>query len=453
MIRYWLITLAVTGACHGAPDQLALPLEVTGDAVRVAGDGQTSAPLDLGSMRAYAIDDGRAIELAIELHSGGATVERAAPGPVYLSYDDTWFVTGGASIDLSTVSLGRADFERTGGEPVPLAIAVDGLAPWSDGDQLQLYARDPALWSLTPLALEPGATAIDAAFDYRGPLATTGDALWVGQLEARVLGDDVYAGLGRAAIAEVDMTAADATVAASLAPAPERSFELDWNIRAFDDVRLEAQAVIARSWYDANLATLDGAGEHGFFDLAADLVTMRVTDQTGRNISGALAYGDPFPASWDDMATFIAWYPVAIRAADGDAAVTVFDTLWLRDRAEVLDGAPIAPGLGPPQSISVRGGDAPSVSWSPPALGQATLYQVTVLSVRSRDGASELIGQAEIVTEMTGMHLPPGVVTAGADAFAVQIAAIAGPAGHGAAPRRLSLPYAVASITSTLARP
>jgi hypothetical protein len=457
-----LIGACALTACTAPPDELAVPLTVTGTDRFVTAAGIEPVPRDLSQLRAYAFADGRPIELT----AADGVVEPAGPGPIYVDSGDLWVVTDEATLDLGRVRLGRADAARPG-EPVALAVDLAGLAPWQEADQLQLYAQDVEAWLLTGVpGIEAGATELSVAIDYSGPLvdAGRGDQLWLAQLTSRTIGDDVYSAVDRATVrADADFTAAEPAIAGELEPAPQRSFEVDWRITRFDDARLQVQPVIASSWYDANISSLVAAADHGFYGISADQLTMRVTDQTGRDVSGQFDYGAPFPDDWDSMATFIAWYPVSVRAEPDDLPLILFDTIWIRDLTERLDGARLEPRITAPRALSVGGRDArepqrgvgrtPVIAWQPPALGSATGYRVTVVSLATGFGVTRELARAEIATALTSIRIPPGAVDPAAAAFAVQVTAVAGPADLARAPHRLSLPHAVASLTSAALAP
>lgn len=420
---------------------------------------------DLAELEAWRVNDRGAWQLPLTLASGVAVVPRTPLDELMLHYRGSWFTAEETSIDLGADHLGRAD-----AEPAPdgaeLALSVGGLAPWQSGDQLELYSPGAGAWMLSSLSADDGATEAQQVlpWDARLVRASAGDRLLLAQLDRGTLGDESYLAVARAAeVSTVEMTGARVPLQVALAETPRQSFAVDWRIGAFDDVRLDSQPLIAQSWYDAGLAAMPAADSLGNYDLSADLVTMRVTDHTGRDLSGSFDYGRPAAADWPVVATVVAWYPAARRAVDGDVQTYLFDALWIRDRADALDGAPLAPTLGPPERLRVGGADAtaartgigpsPVVAWDPPLLGQAAGYQLVVYSLASVDGLTRDIGEVEVRTTRTEVRLPPGAVAPEADAFVVQVWALDVPVDLAARPLSVGLPQAQASVTSARLTP
>jgi len=447
-------------ACQPPPDGVARVVVVRAGDHFVTNSGVADQRGDLSELEAWRVNADGAWQLPVTLASGLAVVPRVPPGELMLHYRGSWFTADDTAIDLGADRLGRAD-----AEPAPdgaeVALSVGGLAPWRSGDQIELYSSGAGAWMLAPLSADDGATEAQQVLPWDGHLvrASAGDRLLLAQLDRGTLGGEPYLAVARAAeVSTVEMTGERVPVQVALAEAPRASFAVDWRIGAFDDVRLASQPVIAQSWYDAGLAAMPAADSLGNYDLSADLVTMRVTDRTGRDMSGTFDYGRPAAADWPVVATVVAWYPAGRRAADGDVQTILFDALWIRDRADALDGTPLAPTLGPPERLRVGGADAmvartgigpsPLVAWDPPSLGEAAGYQVVVYSLASVDGQTLDIGEVEVRTARTALRLPPGAVASDADAFVVQVWALDAPVDLAARPLSVGLPQAQASVTS-----
>ncbi len=452
-------------ACEGPPDDVARVVVVRATDRFVTAGGVAERRGALADLEAWRVNADGAWQLPVTVAGGLAVVPRTPLSELELRYRDRWFTADDATVDLGADRLGRADAQPAPGG-AEIALSVGGLSPWQSGDQLELYSPGAGAWMLAPLGADDSATEAQAVLPWDGNLvrASAGDRLLVAQLDQDSLDGEPYLALARAAeLLTVEMTGGRLPVQVALADAPRESFAVDWRIAAFDAVRLRSQAVIAEAWYDAGLAAMPAADSLGNYDLSADLVTMRVTDRTGRDLHGSFDYGRPAVADWPVVATVVAWYPAARGAVGGDAKAILFDALWIRDRAGALDGAPLAPTLGPPERLRVNGADAavaragvgPSaqIAWDPPSLGEAAGYQLVVYSLASRDGQTRDIGEVELRTTRTAARLPPGAVAPEADAFVVQVWALAVPADLAARPLSVGLPQAEASVTSATLSP
>jgi hypothetical protein len=374
-----------------------------------------------------------------ELGTAAARVVAAPPGPIYVRYGERWIVSRALDLDLGTTRLGWPE-PMIAPDGAALSVNVDGLQPWQAGDLLQLYVPGTALWSLSSPAIELGATSYVAEYDLSGAyVPQIADDVWAMQMTGAAFADTSYLRVARSARPPV--TAIDAQgieVEAALVDAPGAAFEVEYGIAEFDRVRLEEQPLIASSWYDIGLAALEGASDHGHYDVSADLAIARFDDHSGRDAMGRMEFGDPFPPAWTRMATFVAWYP---QALDGN---TVFDSVWIRDRADALDGLAIAPAISAPRQLSF---DGTRVRWLAPSRGDVAGYRVVVYRV---DDGVEVVGELHCTER--DVRIPPGMLPEGASS-AVQVTAIAGPMDLSTAPFSLGLPYGEASLTSSIHRP
>ena len=100
------------------------------------------------------------------------------------------------------------------------------------------------------------------------------------------------------------------------------------------------------------------------------------------------------------------------------------------------DPGPVAPALGPPTHPQIEGRDAfvtqggvglqPTFTWSPPALGQATSYVVTITNQRQPAIAGEMRTLSAIVYKARSFKVPPGFLRAG-DQYVATITARSAP--------------------------
>lgn len=450
----WALAFALTvAACEGPPELAGGPATIArvdrfvSDAIDVV-----AAP-DAEMLEAFRIDGaGDEVSLAGELIDGALFVADAPP-VYYVRVGGVVVAATAREIDLGQVFLGRPDAAPPAG-PVTVDVRVGGLAAWRDGDQLQVYSPGAGLWSPSAFGAPPvGETVLDASVDYAGLPAIEGDRAFVAQLSQRSFGERDYLSLVRGAeLPAIDMAATAApAVDVELADLDGAdTLDLDWRIADFDRVRLEEQPILFTTVHDLLLTVLPRAADYGNYGASADLIFARWTNATVDDVAGAMPFGNPYPEDWDVVATLVSWYPVAVQLP-GTARTTIWDAYWVRAPLADVDGSPVVPVLGPPRDARA---DADGlVSWRAPAFGTADWYQLRVYGLYDEAGATAARLETTLFTRATSVQLPPGFVDAAADAYAVQVGAVADYGATAGRPLARALPCAfTTTMTGAIAR-
>jgi hypothetical protein len=166
---------------------------------------------------------------------------------------------------------------------------------------------------------------------------------------------------------------------------------------------------------------------------------------------------NPYPAEWTRTAEVTASFPVSVFVPGAMPPLVASVSLRTVDRAEALLGAPVTPKLGPPRAPQVEGraadqvlegvGLTPLLSWSAPALGQPTLYKVSIRRIDVRVGSINESTRATINTTATEVRLPPDLLKPG-EWYRFRVRAIAADAAKLATVGRTSLPWFEADLLS-----
>ncbi len=344
--------------------------------------------------------------------------------------------------DLSVVSAARPDLARQSSLDTAVSLSLTGLEPWASGSRLVALSADAdfALWLYT---LPPPAP-VEGAWSGTAPWAGVGSGL-------PAAGDDVYA-FQRTQLAVG--TGADPSTA----------------------------AVATRvGWSDA-LAFSDGSTNGAAFDLqvgSAEAVSFDVRTSEFTALAGQVWPGQspgapgpvvatvtvtPGPTSFPDQPTSRAEVNVAILTAADATADHVYDfayaapvpSSWGRFRrsgfsygspggllgdAAVLSiepwsdaTRPIAPALGPPTAPRIEGRDlsavqvelgttTPVISWSPPATGTPTHYEIAISRFDFTAGPGDPYLLVATVRG-TSFRVPAGFLTIGGS-YLAKITAVA----------------------------
>ena len=103
------------------------------------------------------------------------------------------------------------------------------------------------------------------------------------------------------------------------------------------------------------------------------------------------------------------------------------ESAWVQLAIDASELGPLSgmltPRMGPPGAVRINGEDAnanlvgvgltPTVSWSAPALGTATRYQLMLIEATASAGQLDLRPVAQLLTRATSVRLPPGFLVPG----------------------------------------
>jgi hypothetical protein len=184
----------------------------------------------------------------------------------------------------------------------------------------------------------------------------------------------------------------------------------------------------------------------------------------GNDVTGAaLAYGNPFPADWGEVLELSISIGVAYDLPSGETG-EVYAAISHVVGKDPSGAAGLAPLVGPVGDLRVNGesatdhdlegvGESPTVSWSPPAVGQASAYVVEILGFETYGSFTLAWPVVTLYTNGTAAPIPPHLLVAGTPCV-VSVTAVAMPGidlpTH---PNRHALPEARVPAFSALVTP
>jgi hypothetical protein len=194
---------------------------------------------------------------------------------------------------------------------------------------------------------------------------------------------------------------------------------------------------------------VEAAGQtQGSIGAFADLVSLLDDTIASTDLTLALSYGNPFPASYGVIGSLSIVYVVP-----GTAQLQ--GSISLLAPVSQLAQGPVVPPLSPPRDVTIGGkaanvplssvGQNPVIAWTAPAHGTPDTYKVQIYSL---DAAGTELSVTWIQTAETSVPVPPGVLQGGTQ-YALVITA---DSQHKdvTAPSRYSIPGATAdALTAT----
>lgn len=461
----WTVTPA--GAVHGS------------DIVNYITDsGPVQQPSDASQMTIAAVfPDGNG---GFSTHSGTGLADGSysipdVPGGSYWMEAGTHPFVQATSSQLDT---GRDVAERTALNPptiqTPLDLDLTGLNPWQQGDLQQLFVSNANTWislGWDSGEMDDGATTLTQQINWTSPLIDggQGDRVYVTQLATTptaVEGMSVQAlakSLGPLEVNQPD--GIEVSISGELDDVEEGG-TFRGKIQGSAFAQLEP-AMNPSAAPDSTYFYLDvqpGGTAKGWIGNTPDLVFF---DGTGEPIrtdidTGDIAYGNPYPEAWGLFLDYIHYVRVDYTVA-GAAPLSTYATLEVQSTTLPSLTNPVMPLVGPVASPKINDvsffldqtsvGTTPILSWTAPAVGQATGYTVEIYHLFS-DGTfsqQELVG--ELYTTNTSIQLPPGLLTAG-NTYFFCLSAIDEPGvDYTTAPFRHSFPRGVAQSLSGVVAP
>jgi hypothetical protein len=412
---------------------------------------------------------------------GTFTIADVPEGPYYLKLNKRYLVLTANDVDLSFDIHGRPT-ARFATSPTPLTFDVTSMATWQADDELQLTSpagtaayfveqtatagapvtNDTALSGMT---FDLSRAAVPVLID-----SSEGDELTLTQLSTQTVGARTYRSVARTFTpAPFSVTNGGAATLAGAFTTVDATKTLDvtWDRPAFSaELASHFPGASSQNLSTLAISALPDAGSRGYYSNAPDIVVYApgyTTDSTA--VTTAWPYGDPFPSDWTRIA-WIRYYRYRFAAIPGSQSAPLYARmLTYRDLSTVTTAAPIEPivgtvvspmieGMGALGSGSLSGvGTTPTISWTAPTLGTASLYYVLVYLVSVQNGATVLQQDSSFETSATSLQIPPGIMTDGQTyAFEIEARSIPG-VDLSATPNRRALPEGVASVTTKFVTP
>jgi hypothetical protein len=428
----------------GTPD--AGPLGVTGRSMifRVSLNGEQPEPVNL-STTAVTIYVGEA-DGGWSTHPGGgdATGGFAVPDvplgrSFWLRVGDNYIYTSARDLDLSSRRYGRTNRVFPTLPSTGVDLQLTQLTPWEAGDGFQLASLGAGVRMFTrPFTADAGIDALavtvpfgvskDALID-----GSLGDRVEISQFVAASSGGNMYGALRRS-FRPAPFTMNDGAttpVSGVTVSLPVLNATIDWRRSEYEQFAAisvpppGSPGAFSRFWLNA----LERGQALGTYDTGPQLVDYYELTQT-TDLLMTFTFGNPFDGT--DIVTDSQIY---FRTSYALPNATVFNEFsYIRDFDSLTASisAPIHPRLSPPLNPRLNGmslfaplagvGISPTVSWDPPAVGNPTLYSVTVYELGVQNGATTSTTRATLITADVKAVLPPVLLRPGA-VFYLRIAA------------------------------
>ena len=407
-----------TGEALSVPDTAAL------DIIALVPDGSGGFSEIIGelsedgSFRIPAVPEGTYYLRILELFGSGTLPPR-------------YLVTSERSLDLGRVYAGRGDAEAIDSPATQLVLDVDGLSPWQKDDTLEIFSLGAgASGALVPASQPPavGATSLNGyATDLSQLVARkridggAGDRAYITQSVAHGTPDtpgfhrSVSKVLAPAPFTVVEGQAQN--LSGSFEDVPQKTVAVSFDVPAFEALAKDVYATATVTTQDFNLLVEPGGPERSTATVTPTLLYH--TFSAGTPVP-ALAYGNPFPSEWTEVASASFQYAVE-HALPGNVTKTHFVSIGVSGLVPAMMGATLKPTLGPPLDVTVGDmpasgpisgvGVAPTVRWSPPSLGTPAIYTVTIRRIDPMGGLTRTV--ASFWTKETSLAIAPGLMAPG----------------------------------------
>lgn len=366
-------------------------------------------------------------------------------------------------LHLGSNSLGRPDvFQADRNEG--LALTLTKLAPWSEDDELQVSSWNAGMGYYSTSTRSPpfaanapdaGDTSLDGSvLDFEGESvieAARGDDLTLVQLSGtRTDGGIVVKTATRALSAQTTLALGTPTpLAGDLVTLP--LVDAGYVLRGGEfrkhgaTVGPGAAPYVVRLLVDAHPGRFGRTTHTGG---TPDLAVVELPPDAG-DTDVALAYGNPFPATWTPFVTAGALYDVQYKLPLPDGGMTFARSelgyVSVALTAELAAAGPIEPLVTPPRNLTLDGRTAsigmledvavtPEVGWTKPATG--TVQRVEIEAVRlepTMQGGTRRtgVGTLRVVGDVNRVRLPPGFLNPG-ETYYLRVTALSLPAEYDA---------------------
>ncbi len=401
--------------------------------------------------------------------AGSFTIPGVPSGPFLVDIDDSSYLyTSARTLDLGA-DLGGRSTAAVGTPANTIAGTITGLQAWNAEDVF--YWNSPngagAAYGFAGAEPMPGATTLSTTeiSSWQGALidASQGDILYATQLSFETTASAQYEVVsGFAAFTGVEQTAGaalDVVGALTTVPATESIF-INFQAAEFATAAAAISPDGVPYTPSINVITMPGAAAVGFVSYDVNLLDLNAG--TSNVNVGSVSYGNPFPATWGELAYPNVGATVTYTAKGATTGAPLSGTVFSTEPVSQVGTSAIAPVVTPVAAPLINGrslataqtgvGPTPTVSWSAPSTGTPTAYRVTLYDVVNASGATNVNYVAEIVTTTTSLPLPPGRLTPG-HSYALVITAVTTPIDANTNPYRGSPNYASADYLTALISP
>jgi hypothetical protein len=387
---------------------------------------------------------------------------RGAPGPI--ASFDRYLLTSERTIDLGYATMGRPDAVTT--QQQGLSATLENLDPWvsgdvtgTTGDVLEWQSFGCAGFGLGPFPIAAGATSVqnaEAVWGHGLVDGSKGDVLHVTQLSLQAGNAAPYSVLSRlGSFTGVEMAMGKVTHLDGMlsAPAPTASLAVDLRASQFAALAPAVYPGATTASVPFGVATGPGGGTAGRIGgVLAGLLRVHagVTDAD----LGTLQYPPPFSAGWGEWVGLTVTVDASIAVPGSVMPFAAGGVIEIGTTHAKATAGPIVPLVSPVRDPRVNGqsalspltgvSTAPTVSWTPPAIGTPAGYALSVLPISGNAPPPAIL----FLTADTSITLPPCLLAEG-DTYYFVITAIVTDGSIAAYPYLSSVEWAVADALTS----
>jgi hypothetical protein len=407
-------------------------------------------------------------------------------GTYYLRVGSDYIVTSSRAPDLGTSAQGRPD-AAVPGSTTYLSVDFEGLAPWQAGDTLEVFSPGVGLWGQGVQELHhAGARPSSGGSRWTQTLrysripdsrlvdATRGDSLTFHQLSQKVpggaeVGENLYYMAASRAVTASVTVANNVTTSLSgtMSVLPQdQGLTVDWRPSSFEGLQAAVHPSAQLDYHVLFVAAFPD-GSRGSYTVAPDLMVFS-PPAAGVDRVFSFTYGNPHAgfAQAGQMRTEFAVSLALPLPGGGMAEPTwLFPAVAYTDALSAFTAAPMTPRLSPARTPTLNGqgafgslsgvGLTPRLAWTPPAVGQPTHYRVRIFEIYVDGEGSTVQGPlaAQLYTSASQVVVPPGVLVAGRQYFALLEARSSGNLDFQGRPFRSAWPEATAMLVTGVFAP
>lgn len=442
---------------------------VTGSQVETwvsAARAAENVPVDLTNFVVAAlVDDGLGGYTTIEgvgNDNGTFTIEGVPDGEYWLrvpgqSYGAAHYRTSASAVDAGYTKQGRPDADAYT-MPTDLVLNLTNLAPWQDGDQIEMFSSENYSWYFEtenyagngPAASDQALTdyTTDLAIDFAGTPhvidQAAGDRFVVAQLATRLTDDATpvsYLAMSRL-FEPPPFTVTDGQTitldGAFTDVSVSNTLTLDVRMDAFRTAMTEETRPcdIPPDWpvgWIVYVLGIPGGLEHGYTGATADFLGLALDRGAPNFVATDMGYGVPLTGTWGvhGEARFNDPCMYSLPATTtpvvyGSVGMTVAEPV------ATMGAMPLEPRLSQVLAPTIDSldlyaeqtgfGTTPTIAWTAPAVGTPAFYEVGIVRLYVDGDTTLRENIATFVTADTSLTVPDGVMSAG-EAYVIAISA------------------------------
>jgi len=453
------VIVLMSAACCAAASGDESPSTRTVTGTRIGHYKNGAMPVDLSAMpiAAYVANGSSyTVITGTGTSSGTFTIANVPTGFYLLQFGGNYLWTSNSVVDADFIFDFRSNTVQADFSTTFLTFDLTNLNSWQSTDFFEMVC--PNNLSFNFFSGTVGETTFIGTFNYFGNLsdASQGDQYYISQLVTQSVGGFPFTALGRftAPPKFTQAQSSDTSINGALVTIPQtHSFEANVNGADLQALALAANPSATLFSSGFGLDVYPGSFAHGQETDTPDLIIYNGIPTINTNGDlGPVVYGNPYPSSKWPLYIFYSYDATTNYTAPGATNSTPIFTFAYGETTNLPTiTSPIAPLVGVAQTPTINGknffanqngvGLTPVLRWSPPTVGTATYYLVTVYQLSNSGGNTVATAVASLSTQRAGLRIPTGLLTGG-QAYVFEVTAYYIPSLNFA-----RTPYLLGSIT------